>query len=107
MVRCGGRYGRWSGCIGRLKMWLERCRSAIDFNRPERGHWSRERHLGVKHPHESGTLDEQAGLDPVGIGGEDGAKGALGEAESQPPRDRQAAEEDPVVPSTPPDTGDG
>lgn len=63
--------------------------------------------LRVKHPHESGTLDEQASLDPVGIGGEYAAKRALGEAESQHPRDRQAAEKDPVVPSTPPDTGDG
>ena len=88
-------------------MWLERCRSAIDFYRAERGHRAGERHLGVKHPHESGTLDEQAGLDPVGISGEDGAERALGEAQPKHPRDRQAGEEDPVVPSTPPDTGDG
>jgi len=106
-VRCGGRYERWSDCIGRLRVWLERCRSAIDFNRSERGHRSRGDHLGVKDPHESSTLDQQAGLDPVGIRGEHRAERALGEAESQHPRDRQAGEEDPVVPPTPPDTGDG
>ena len=80
-MRCGGRWERWSDCIGRLRVWLEGCRSAIDFDRPEWGHRSRERHLGVKHPHESGTLDEQAGLDPVRIVGEHGAKRALGEAQ--------------------------
>jgi hypothetical protein len=88
-------------------VWPERCRFPIDFNGPERGYRSREGHLGVKYPHESGTLDEQTGLDPVGIGGEDGAERALGEAQPQHPRDRQAGKEDPVVPSTPPDTGDG
>ena len=106
-VRCGGRSERWSDCIGRLRVWLERCGSAIDFNGAERGHRSRGRHLGVKHPHQCGTLNQQAGLDPVGIGGEHAAKRALGEAQPQHPRDRQAGEEDPVVPSTPPDTGDG
>jgi len=68
-VRCGGRWERWSDCIGRRKLWLDGCRSAIDFDGPERGHRFRERHLGVKHPHEGGALDQQAGLDPVGVGG--------------------------------------
>lgn len=80
-MRCDRRNERWKGSIGRLRVWPERCNSAIDFKRPERGHRSRGAHLGVKHPHESGTLDEEAGLDPVGIGGEDAAKRALGEAQ--------------------------
>ena len=80
-MRCGGQWERWSGYIGRLKVRMERCRSAIDFDRPEWGHRSRERHLGVKHPHESGTFDEQAGLNPVRVVRENGAKRALGEAQ--------------------------
>ena len=57
-MRCGGRWELWSDCIGRLEVWLARCRSAIDFDGPERRDRSREGHLGVEHPHKSGTLDE-------------------------------------------------
>ena len=61
----------------------------------------------MKDPHEGGALEEQAGLDPVGVGRPEAAEGALGEAQPEHPRDRQAREQDPVIPATPPDAGDG
>ena len=61
----------------------------------------------MQDPHEGGAFDEEAGLNPIGIGGPEAAERALGEAQPEHPRDRQTAEQDPVIPATPPDTGDG
>ena len=63
--------------------------------------------LGVQNPHKGSALNKEAGLNPVVIRGPKAAKRALGEAESQHPRDRQTAEQDPVIPPTPPDARDG
>jgi len=61
--------------------------------------------LRVKNPHESGAFDEQAGLNPVGIVGPEFPERTLWEAEPKHSRDRQAGKQNPVIPATPPDTG--